>query len=43
MKRANKGEVQSIQIYDPYISSVLFMKVSLPIIEVGGNIKQKSH
>ena len=28
------------QIFDPYIPSVLSMKVVLPIIEVGGNIKQ---
>lgn len=40
MKRVHKSQSQSIQIYDPYISSVLSMKVSLPIIEVGGSIKQ---
>jgi len=28
------------QIFDPYILSVLSMKVILPITEVGGNIKQ---
>ena len=28
------------QIYDPYIASILSMKVVLPIAEVGGNIKQ---
>jgi DNA-directed RNA polymerase subunit E'/Rpb7 len=27
-------------IYDPYIQSVLSMKIILPITEVGGNIKQ---
>jgi DNA-directed RNA polymerase subunit E'/Rpb7 len=28
------------QIFDPYIPSVLSMKIVLPIVEVGGNIKQ---
>ena len=28
------------QIYDPYLPSVLTMKIALPITEVGGNIKQ---
>ena len=33
-------EEKKQQIFDPYIPSVLSMKVVLPIIEVGGNIKQ---
>lgn len=37
--RRNEEEKKQ-QIFDPYIPSVLSMKVVLPIIEVGGNIKQ---
>jgi DNA-directed RNA polymerase subunit E'/Rpb7 len=33
-------EEKKQHIFDPYIPSVLSMKVVLPIIEVGGNIKQ---
>lgn len=39
--RKPRGEEEKRQhIYDPYIPSVLSMKVILPIVEVGGNIKQ---
>jgi len=37
VKRSDGEEKK--QIFDPYIPSVLSMKVVLPIIEVGGNIK----
>ena len=39
MRRQMRNEDKR-QIFDPYIPSVLSMKVVLPIIEVGGNIKQ---
>ena len=38
-QRTRESQKQ-IQIFDPYLPSVLSMKVSLPITEVGGNIKQ---
>jgi hypothetical protein len=37
-RRAEEEKKQ--QIFDPYIPSILSMKVVLPIVEVGGNIKQ---
>ena len=50
MKRQTKGrreektrkeekEDEKIPIYEPYLPSILSMKVTLPITEVGGNIK----
>jgi DNA-directed RNA polymerase subunit E'/Rpb7 len=47
MKRQTKGrkvrkdekDDERIPIYEPYLTSVLSMKVTLPITEVGGNIK----
>jgi len=36
----NKKDRKEEKIYDPYIVSVLSMKIHLPITEVGGNIKQ---
>ena len=39
MNRPNKSEDKK-QIFDPYLPSVLSLKVVLPITEVGGNIKQ---
>ena len=40
MRRQNNKPEDKKQIFDPYIPSVLSMKVVLPITEVGGNIKQ---
>jgi len=40
LKDRTRDKGENIQIYDPYIPSVLSMKVVLPIVEVGGNIKQ---
>lgn len=39
-KRRDKEEHTGDKIYDPYIMSILSMKIHLPITEVGGNIKQ---
>lgn len=39
-QRKQKKDKQSDKIYDPYILSILSMKITLPILEVGGNIKQ---
>lgn len=39
-KRRDKEDRKDDKIYDPYIMSVLCMKIHLPITEVGGNIKQ---
>jgi len=38
-KGKGKGREDERQIFDPYLPSILSMKVVLPIIEVGGNIK----
>jgi len=39
-KQARGKDEEKRIIYDPYILSVLSMKIHLPITEVGGNIKQ---
>jgi DNA-directed RNA polymerase subunit E'/Rpb7 len=39
-KRRDKDDRKMDKIYDPYITSILSMKIHLPITEVGGNIKQ---
>jgi len=40
MQRQRKQTDEKRIIYEPYIQSILSMKIILPIIEVGGNIKQ---
>ena len=37
--RREDKEEEKIPIYEPYLPSILSMKVTLPITEVGGNIK----
>ena len=39
-KRDKQEKEGQDKIYDPYIASILSMKIHLPITEVGGNIKQ---
>jgi DNA-directed RNA polymerase subunit E'/Rpb7 len=39
-KQQNKDQDEKRVIYEPYIASILNMKIILPIIEVGKNIKQ---
>jgi DNA-directed RNA polymerase subunit E'/Rpb7 len=39
-KRKDRDDRKDEKIYDPYIASILSMKIHLPITEVGGNIKQ---
>jgi DNA-directed RNA polymerase subunit E'/Rpb7 len=39
-KRREKEDRKDDKIYDPYITSILSMKIHLHITEVGGNIKQ---
>ena len=39
-RRGDKEDRTGDKIYDPYIASILSMKINLPITEVGGNIKQ---
>ena len=38
-KQRDENREEKKHIFDPYIASILSMKVVLPIIEVGGNIK----
>jgi DNA-directed RNA polymerase subunit E'/Rpb7 len=39
-KPSRKEERKEDKIFDPYIISILSMKITIPIIDVGGNIKQ---
>ena len=39
-KQETKDQQEKRIIYEPYISSILNMKIVLPIVEVGKNIKQ---
>lgn len=40
MKKALTNQVEKQVIYDPYISSIINMKIYVPIADVGKNIKQ---
>lgn len=40
MQRQGKESDEKRVIYEPYISSILNMKIVLPIVEVGKNVKQ---
>ena len=40
MKKGVQDQVDKRIIYDPYIPSILNMKIYVPIAEVGKNIKQ---
>lgn len=40
IRNETRPQKEEEKIFDPYIMSILSMKIILPILEVGGNIKQ---